>query len=96
MVAQVSTTEVAAEVVMDVDVYENRRDAAATEELRPDTIYVYGTDKMATASVLGLFKGCAPKYHGQKNSYGIVVLKQNLIWSFSDYPTAIFLGVLSG
>lgn len=57
----VSTTEVAAEVVMDVDVYENRRDAAATEELRPDTIYVYGTDKMATASVLGLFKGCAPK-----------------------------------
>lgn len=37
--------------------WEKRRDTAADEEVRPEAVYIYGTDKMSTDEILRYFAG---------------------------------------
>ncbi|GLC70763.1 hypothetical protein PLESTF_001030700 [Pleodorina starrii] len=49
-------------VLMDMDLYEQRREVDKDVERRPDTIYLYGVDVMSTKEVLSYFSEYGPVF----------------------------------
>lgn len=48
--------------LMDMDLFEERKDVQPDVERRPEAVYLYGVDVMSTKEVLTYFDGYAPKF----------------------------------